>query len=261
MEEVLGLYQPPRARYQTHEQYVAAAFSVAENRARANSIYLSLVEQIARLWGTLLALRGHSRGESFVGRNVGLKSFWQNGEWRVRIIFMDHDALEIPGPENKFFYAHGTMPNTFLDERHIWSRLRPEMFATSAVGYLNKIYRAGDDLDAQGQQLARVTLKEAYRKTLREMTVNAQLRALFNQEFIERLCDWDELVHGRLQLNGDKSVNAKWKRKMKRMLSAKRYRREAFDSYIEIIDKYREFLLRNCELFDIEHDHSQISRQ
>ena len=51
------------------------------------------------------------------------------------------------------------------------------------------------------------------------------------------------------------------KRKMKRMLSAKRYRREAFDSYIEIIDKYREFLLRNCELFDIEHDHSQISRQ
>ena len=48
---------------------------------------------------------------------------------------------------------------------------------------------------------------------------------------------------------------------MKRMLTARRYRREAFDSYIEIIDKYRESLLRNCELFDIEHDHSQISRQ
>jgi len=261
LEEVLGVYEPPRARYRTHDQYVAAAFSVAGNRVRADAIYLSLVEQIARLWGTLLAVRGHSRGESFVGRNVGLKSFWHNGEWQVTIIFMDHDALEIPGPENKFFYAHGTMPNTFLDERHIWSRLRPEMFATSAVGYLNKIYRAGDDLDAQGQQLARVTLKDAYRKTLREMTVNAQLRALFNQEFIERLCDWDELVHGRLQLNGDKSVNAKWKRKMKRMLSAKRYRREAFDSYVEIIDKYREFLLRNWQLFDIERDPSQMNRQ
>jgi len=39
---------------------------------------------------------------------------------------------------------------------------------------------------------------------------------------------------------------------MKRMLAAGRYRPEAFDSYIEIIDKYREFLLRNCELFDVE---------
>jgi len=184
LEEILGVYQPPPARYQTHEQYVAAALSVAENRARANSIYLSLVEQIARLWGTLLAVRGHSRGESFVGRNVGLKSFWRNGEWQVKIIFMDHDALEMPGPENKFFHAHGTMPNTFLDERHIWTR-RPEMFDSSAVGYLNRIYRIDDDLDARGQQLAHATLKDAYKKTQREMTTNPQFRELFNQRFIE----------------------------------------------------------------------------
>jgi len=47
---------------------VEAAFGVAENRARADQVYLSLVEQIAKFWGTLLAIGGYSRGESFVAR-------------------------------------------------------------------------------------------------------------------------------------------------------------------------------------------------
>ena len=261
LEEVLGVYVSPEVRYQTHEQYVNAALAVAENRGRANFIYLSLIEQIAKFWGTVLAVRGHSRGESFVGRNVGLKSFWNDGEWKVRIIFMDHDALELPGPENKFFFARGTLPNTALDERHIWSRVKPGFFETSAVGYLNQIYRIGDELDAQGQQLARVTLKDAYKKTQREVMANPTLRALFNDGFVERLCDWDALVTGRLQMNGEKSVSANWKRKMKKMLAEKRYRREAFDSYVELIEKHQDFLLRNRELFDSQNgNHYQDSQ-
>src|SRR6185295_15246410 len=79
IEEVLGVYQPPAVTYRSHEQYVAAAFALPTNRTRADEIFLSLLDEIGRTWGTLLALRGYSLGESFVARNVGLKSVWAGG--------------------------------------------------------------------------------------------------------------------------------------------------------------------------------------
>ena len=105
LEEVLGIYRAPNVRYQSYDQYLEAAFAIAENRTRANQVYLSLMEQIGKFWGTLLAVRGYSRGESFVARNVGLKSSWDEGQWKVRIIFMDHDSVVMPGPEDKDFRA------------------------------------------------------------------------------------------------------------------------------------------------------------
>jgi len=120
LEEVLGTYVRPRARYQNHAQYLAAAFELPENRATAERIYFSLVQEMAKFWGTLLGVRGYSRGESFVARNVGLKSYWQSGEWRVKIIFMDHDALAIPDFSVQNFLAQNALPEMFLDERYIW---------------------------------------------------------------------------------------------------------------------------------------------
>jgi len=250
LEEILGEYHPPPVRYQSHAQYVTAAFAVAENRHRADHNYLVMAKQIAKFWGTLLAVGGSTRGESFVGRNVGLRSYWHKGEWKVKLIFMDHDAMVISGPADGQFYAKGALPNMTIDERYIWGRSNPRRFATSELGYLQALYQIGKEMDAQGQTIAHATLKEAYKKTQHQLLTNEKLKPLFSKAFIERLLVWDTLVEGYLQMNGDKSANTRWKRAMRRMLTAKGYRREAFASYTGTIEQHRDFLERYSFLFD-----------
>ncbi len=250
LEEVLGVYQPPKVRYQTYEQYLGAAFEVPSNRARADENYLALANQIAKFWGTMLAVGGATRGESFVGRNVGLKSYWHNGEWRVRIIFMDHDAMVLSGPGDGQFYAKGALPNMTIDERYIWGRSNPKRFARSALGYLQGLYHIGNEMDARGQRIIQTALKDAYKKTQSLLLTNEKLRPLFSRVFIERLLVWDTLVEGYFQMNGDRPANARWKREMRKMLTAKGYRRDAFTSYTATIEKHHEFLERYLFLFD-----------
>lgn len=251
LEEVLGVYQPPKVRYQTYEQYLEAAFAVAANRDRADQNYLSLAQQIAKFWGTLLAVGGFTRGESFVGRNVGLRSYWDKGAWKVKLIFMDHDAMVLSGPGDGQFYAKGALPNMSIDERYIWGRSNPKRFARSELGYLQALYRIGNEVDAQGQTMAHAVLKNAYKKTQHELLTNEKLRPLFSKIFMDRLLVWDTLVEGYLQMDGDKSLNAKWKREMRAMLAAKGYRREAFASYTATIKQHRDFLERYSFLFDV----------
>ena len=250
LDEILGRYQPPAVPYENHEKYLAAAFSVAENRTRADQVYTSLLQQIAKFWGTLLAIRGYTRGESFVARNVGLRSFWNKGQWDVKIIFMDHDALVLPNPLNGRFFAHGDVPNQTLDERYIWNRSDPKRFAASEVGCLQSIYRISKELDAEAQASAHVALKKAYQKTQYEVLTNPDLQREFSNGLIERLHDWDTLVAGFLSLNGDKSNREKWKRQMKKMLAAKDYPPDALDIYMTVMEKNKDFLVRNSFLFE-----------
>jgi len=247
LEEVLGVYHPPQGTYRNYEQYLKAALKVEENRKRADQIYLSLIQQIAKFWGTLLGVRGYSRGESFVARNVGLKSYWDGGEWKVRIIFMDHDALILPGSHIEKFYAMGSVPNMAFDDSYIWGRSSAKQFARSEVGCLQSIYGIADK--SEGQALARAVLKEAYRRTQDAMLSNPRLRTAFHEGFIDRLRDWDTLVSGYFQMNGDKSAAAGWKKKMKEMLKAKGYGKGAFEAIVEAIKKNIEFLERNRDLF------------
>ena len=253
---MLGCYEPPADQYRNHEQYVTAALSAPANRARADEVYLSLIKQIAKFWGTVLAVRAYSSGESFVARNVGLKSFWNQGRWDVKIVFMDHDALVIPNPRNGRFFAHGNVPNMRLDERYIWGRATPERFAASEVGCLQSIYRVNPDLDEQGQKVARVELRAAYGKTQHELLANPELQRMFSKGVVEHLRDWDVLVDGYMQMNGDKAAASSWKRKMKKMLVAKGYRKGMFAAYIEVIEKNREFLTQNSFLFGSNAEHT-----
>jgi hypothetical protein len=249
LDEVLGVYQPPDCPYESYEEYVKAAFSVPANRVRANRIYLSLVEQIAKFWGTLLGVRGHTRGESFVTRNVGLKSFWDRGQWKVKIIFMDHDAVEIPDASESNFYAEGGIPIMALDEVYIWGGRSAQHFAGSELGYLQRIYKIGNAVDRKGGDLAERTLKESYEKTREALQENQQLRSLFHKQFLERLLDWDTLVEGYLQLNNHQAANARWKKKMQDMLAAKGYKNGAVESLCKTVEKNREFLHKYSFLF------------
>lgn len=245
LEEILGVYAPPGVNYQDYRTYLDAAFCVSENRARADRIYLSLVRQIASFWGTLLALRGFSRGESFVARNVGLSSFWENGQWDVRIIFMDHDALSIPGKDEQIFYVTGALPWMRVDERHIWDRSTPERFATSEVGYLQSIYRIGKEVDAEGQALANGELRNYYKKTQQALLTDSRLQSFFSKRFIERLLDWDVIINGYLN---HQSSSVAWKKRMRKMLDAKGYKPVSLDCYLEFIEKNWDFLGKYAHL-------------
>ena len=249
-EEILGVYHPPDVRYDTYGHYLTAAFAVAANRARADRLYLSLVQQITRFWGTLLAIGGFSRGESFVARNVGLKSSWDAGQWQVNIIFMDHDAVVIPGPGDRNFHPQGALPNMALDETYIWGGLPHEEFATSDVGYLQKIYRVNDDLKESGQALARTALKDAYKKTQHALATNPTLRSLFDKAFVERLLDWDSLVRRYLQITSTTAASASWKEDLRAFLAAQGYQRGMGDAYVDALENNHAFLERLSFLFD-----------
>jgi hypothetical protein len=208
------------------------------------------MKQIAKFWGTLLAVRGYSRGESFVGRNAGLKSVWDAGQWQVKIIFMDHDALVIPGPQDKNFLAQNALPEMALDERYIWGGTNAAQFATSEVGYLRNIYQVGGDLARKGQASANQNLRRAYKKTQRALSTNPKLRALFNEQFVRRLPDWDVFVSGYLHLNGNESATTTWKKEIKKTLAANGYRDDSFENFEKAIGKNREFLERYRQLFE-----------
>lgn len=261
LEEVLGCYQPPAGAYRNHEQYIKAAFGVAENRARADAIYPSLLEQIGKFWGTLLAVRGYTRGESFVARNVGLRSFWDNGRWNVKLIFMDHDALVIPNSPSGRFFAYGDVPNMVMDERYIWGSSKPEKFSVSEVGYLQSIYRVSAEVVAKGQALNQAAMKEAYKATQQAVKTNPEVQSFFSKGVVEKLLDWDTLVSGYLRLNGNQTEATNWKNKMRKVLATKRYPSDAFDVYVDVMDKYREFLERNSFLFDPETKKPRAKRQ
>lgn len=247
LEEILGVYRPPDVRYRSYEQYVAAALNA--NRGRADEVYLSLVDQIAKFWGTLFSLRVHTRGESFVARNVGLKSYWENGEWKVKIIFMDHDAVTLHGPDEHFFYADSAIPTMALDESYIWSR-NPRHFPGSELGYLQRIYQIDKAIDQKGDVLARQTLRNVYVKTRSALQTNERLRRLYHKRFLERYLDWDIFVNGYLGLNGQKSVTKRWKQKMEEMLTGKGYKSGVVERMGETVEKNRKFLEKYSFLFE-----------
>jgi hypothetical protein len=250
LDEVLGVYNSPNVPFENFEQYLSAAFAVSENRAIADRIFVTLVREIAKFWGTLLAIRGHSRGESFVARNVGLRSSWEQGQWKVKIIFMDHDGMSLPELENGHFYAKTGLPGMLLDERHVWGRANPELFPVSLVGYFQSIYRIGSELAQETQSLAMAELKDAYRKTQQALLTDPKMRAFFSQTFIDRLFDWDKFVSGYLQ-RSDKALSRMWEKEMKEMFAAKGYERDAFDYYMEAAEKHNGFLERTSFLYDV----------
>ena len=249
LDEVLGVYHASDVTYQTYEQYVETAFRLPANRARADRCYLTLLKQIARFWGTLLAARTFSRGESFVARNVGLKSCWEAGEWKVNIIFMDHDAVVMPGFQNRDIDLHSTLSGMALDECYIWGRSNPEESAASEVRCLQKIYQVNEDICQEGQTLAQTALRDAYKETQRELLTNSKLRSLLGKAFIERLLDLDALSSGYLQLTPDMLASTRWKEEMKMMLTMRGYKARTCDEYIDAIEINRAFLERYSFLF------------
>jgi hypothetical protein len=243
LEEILGVYVPPDVTYESHQQYVDAALSVGANRRRADEIYLSILKEIGKLWGTLIAIRGYSRGESFVARNVGLKSVWEDGEWRVKLIFMDHDAMGILEPSCTDVCSEEALFGLQLDETYLWGRVS----ILGSVGHLRRIYQISEDLDQRGQELTRTKAKKAYDKTQRKLLTDPAVRSLFHEEFITQLEQWDDLVCAFLHARSNGGVNAAWKTQTRKAFDKKS--QGWFNSHIEAFERYAPFLDRQSFLF------------
>lgn len=100
LAEVLGDFAPPRASAGLgYVDYVIAARQ--HNQAAVERVFLNLAAELGGMFGLLVALRGYSKGESFVARNVGLRAVWERGEPRVRLVFMDHDDMHLPSPRHR----------------------------------------------------------------------------------------------------------------------------------------------------------------
>jgi hypothetical protein len=243
LEEVLGVYQPP-VTYRNYGEYLTAAFAVPDNRLKANSVYQSLLQQIGKLWGTLMGIKGYSKGESFVARNLGLRSVWEDGQWRVRIISMDHDSLVIPELQEKDFCAGNALDGMRLDEIYTWG-LPGGMLGT--VGHLRNLYRIDNDVHDDAQQLAKIATKQAYQKTQRELARNQELRKLFDPVFIDRLPVWNRLVRSFLRTSP--TTAAKWHEKTRRLLNATGYGDNEVNDYLNALAANRPFLERQAFLF------------
>jgi hypothetical protein len=252
LDEVLGLYTPPRASaWRGQRAYVAAAFAVPANRARADRVYGILMRELGRLWGTLMAVRGHSHGESFVSRNVGLRSCWEHGRWRVRIVFMDHDALTLPHTGDEAFRPSHALPSMELDETYAWGRVRPKVpyQPIGAAELLTRIYRVGR-ADARAARAAlRRELARAYHRTQAAVRRDPRLAALFHPEFLRRLGDWDDVARLLLATPRGAELEPAFAAAVRRLLAARGYREELIEEHLAAARDRAEQLRRFAFLY------------
>jgi len=246
LDEILGTYQPPRVRARGYRQYLAAAFAVPENRAKADSTYKALLEEIGKMWGTLLGVKGYTRGESFVARNVGLRTVWEQGQWRVKIVFMDHDTVVIPEPGESDFHAPEAVHCMYLDEVYLWGKPGSIL---GTVGHLRNIYRISDQTHERAMTQARTVLRQAYKKTQRELQRNPRLRASFDRTFVERLGDWNKLVRSYLRMETETPAVLKWIEKQRNALTEKGFQEHEINDYFHALEGNRAFLERQADIF------------
>jgi hypothetical protein len=240
LNEILGVYDAPDMKYEDHDQYVAAALAVPGNRSRANAVYMSLLEQIGRMWGTLLGLRGYSFGESFVARNVGVRTIWRQGAWCVRLVFQDHDNLVLPDRSQAEYWPMTALYPNVLDDLFINGREGSDDLSFE-LNSLQRIYRVDDALQKKGSKRLRSAIKNAYIKTQTSMRFDPRVRSWFDERFIEHLRDWDAVA--RLYLARDGSSNAKdWKTRVEQFLQERGYAESSIADHCRALEEHGSFV-------------------
>ncbi|HEX5732701.1 MAG TPA: hypothetical protein VF131_07695 [Blastocatellia bacterium] len=245
LDEILGVYISRVVSYENYGQYIDAALSLPDNRARADSVYLSIMRQIGKFWGTLMGMRSHSYGESFVARNVGLKSVFESGEWKVKIVFMDHDAMYLAGVRTNHFHPMSSIPNMVIDENYILGGRR----IRGSVEMLRAIYRVDQRVASEGDSALNIELKAAYRRTQDEICNNSLLQECFSPSFVKRLRDWEQIVVSYLRVKDDPSKVDIWRDETARLLEEKKYDGALVREHLRCLEHYSNFLQKYSFLY------------
>lgn len=246
LDEILGDYEPPRVVWRSHRQYVDAAFRVSANRERAQRIYRSLLAQAGRFWGTLLALRGSTNGESFVARNVGLRSVWRAGAWQVRIIFMDHDGLGFDSVCTDTFRPAPWIGRLVHDGLYFFGGSFRRQRVRGALSYLRAIYRPTMAVHTRAMDGFRGAMRHAYDKTHEAMLTSPEVMCFFEEPFRATLRNWDELAASFLR---NRTTRAAWRTASRERLTIRGYAPEVAEEYVATVTKHARFLRRLAFLF------------
>jgi hypothetical protein len=254
LEEILGVYTPPADSGGdtggTYQEYVERAFAVPANRRRADRIYIALMRQAGRFFGTLLAPWGGSYGESFVRRNVGLKNRWRNGSWKPEIIFMDHDTLWVPGEAEGDFDPKISLEASRLDTMFFFAEeARPEQ-ARGSVRTLHRIYRISEPLKAKGEIAFRRASVQAYRKTRRGMVLTPKVREFFSPDVIAKIADWESVAWDCVQARRAGLAPGSWESQTRAQLHAKGYSAEVAEKWLGAANGHARLLENYSAMFD-----------
>jgi hypothetical protein len=252
LDEILCTYEPPATRWRSHRSYVEAAFRVPANRRRANENYRSAMTQVGHFWGTLLAARGCSGGESFVVRNCGLRSVWEDGRWQLRVVFLDHDSLHLTGRNSASFDALTATRGAWKDAKHILGGRLGKRRIKGEFGFLRDIFRVTNRVEREGVAAFRAAAKSAYDFTLDRMQSEPAIRSLFHARFLDRLRDWDELVAGWLRSGSSSSARRAWRREATASLQTKAYDEHLIRNHFNAIKRDWQFLRRMSFLWSRE---------
>jgi hypothetical protein len=247
--EILGTYRPPAATG-SYAGYVAAAFADPENRAAADRSFRAAVASMGRLWGTLLGVRGFTEGESFVPRNVGLRSAWTGGAWSVQIVFMDHELTNIIGKRMRYFHPRAALPGMHKDWVHIFGGELGGRLWPGCLAVLTDIYRIDAAVAAEGRAHLIKEILRAYRIALERLRDDAKVRAHFRRSFLDPLLAWDAVVGLYRASRVGARQRSQWKGRMRQVMSAHGLDEPLIHEYRRAIQRHRHMLRRCPYLFD-----------
>ena len=245
LEEVLGVVTASDTPFITHTHYVESVLSHPENRARAERQYRRLMREIGRFWGTLLGMRAYTYGESFVARNVGLKSVWEDGEWTTTIRFLDHDGTYLSGQRSRQFRPLSALAGMVGDEMHIWGFKE----IVGSVALFRTLFRIDVVVEREAQTVLREELRTAFNRARRAISEDPEVQACFFPEFVERFRDWDEMVVGYLGLADDPAVRARWRERTSLWLEERGYAEKLRREHLRAFERHGEFLERYAFLY------------
>ncbi len=254
LEQMLGVYTPPTTPYDHHVRYVRDALSVPVNRATADRVYIDCLRQIGTVWGTLVALHGYTWGESFAARNVGVKSVWEQGHWRVKLIFMDHDDMHIMATRSGAFDPLRLLEATRLDGHYVelLSGGLDETSDSGETGCLAALYQVDGRVRRVGKSSFVQAMRSAYQATqatIRAIAGYPDLRPMFDSDALRQAQDWDTLVRLYITHQHDASDATTWREKTRQFLVAKAYDERTIRAYISVVERFREFFVRYAFLY------------
>ena len=121
LEEVLGIVTPQDAPFEHHAQYIDAVFA-GPGEPRHGPIGISLGHAADRhVLGHAAGDASATRyGESFVARNVGLKSVWAGGSGESRSSSWTTTCMYLTGRMSRDFHPLSAIPGMANDDQHIW---------------------------------------------------------------------------------------------------------------------------------------------
>lgn len=192
--EIVPHYTPPASPFRSYRTYVDALY--AANRAQLDATYLDVMAQIGHYFGFYSALRMWSEGESFVTRNVGLRNVFTNGDWKIRVLYADHDSVSLPSRDYDVWDPGATFHGLRHDMVHVIGGRAGVRTVPGEVATLGTIYRVTPAVAEAGMRAFRMSCRDSYFHAHDSVESNDALRRMFTRGFVKELRDWDDLVRG-----------------------------------------------------------------